>query len=101
MLARAFPDRVAQHAGARGRFRLANGRAAALERSDALAREPFLVVTDITGTAATGKIRAAAAISRDDIEDAVRRPASRLKRRSITTVPPNPSAPAVAVSSTR
>jgi ATP-dependent helicase HrpB len=67
-LARAFPDRVAQAAGARGRFRLANGRAAALEPSDALAAAPFLVVTDITGTAVNGRIRAAATLDRDDIE---------------------------------
>jgi len=67
-LARAFPDRVAQQAGARGRFRLANGRAASLEETDALAREPFLAVTEITGAAATSRIRAAAALTRDDIE---------------------------------
>ncbi len=36
-LARAYPDRVAQQAGARGRFRLANGRQASLEETDALA----------------------------------------------------------------
>jgi len=68
-LARAFPDRVAQASGARGRFRLANGRAASLEPTDALATSPFLVVTDVTGTAANGKIRAAAALAREDIED--------------------------------
>jgi len=68
LLARAFPDRVAQRAGAAGRFRLANGRAAALKESDALARAPFLVVTEVTGAAAAGRIRAAAAIGRDDIE---------------------------------
>jgi len=67
-LARAFPDRVAQASGARGRFRLANGRAASLEPSDALAAAPFLVVTDITGTAVNGRIRAAAPLDRDDIE---------------------------------
>jgi len=67
-LARAFPDRVAQQAGAKGRFRLANGRAASLEASDALAAAPFLVVTEITGGAATGRVRAAAAIGRDEIE---------------------------------
>ncbi|WP_299745765.1 ATP-dependent helicase HrpB [Devosia sp.] len=67
-LARAYPDRVAQAAGARGRFRLANGRQASLDTTDALAAAPFLVVTDITGAAATGKIRAAAAIERADIE---------------------------------
>ena len=68
-LARAFPDRVAQQAGARGRYRLANGRAASLDQTDALAGEPFLVATEITGTSATGKIRAAASLSRDDIEE--------------------------------
>ena len=68
-LARAFPDRVAQAAGARGRFRLANGRAAALEPSDALATSPFLVATEITGVAANGKIRAAVALDRADLED--------------------------------
>jgi ATP-dependent helicase HrpB len=67
-LARAFPDRVAQQAGAKGRFRLANGRAASMEASDALAASPFLVVTEITGGAATGRIRAAAVIGRDEIE---------------------------------
>ena len=68
-LARAYPDRVAQQAGARGRFRLANGRQASLEESDGLASAPYLVVTDITGAAATGRIRAAAAIERATIEE--------------------------------
>lgn len=68
-LARAYPDRVAQQAGARGRFRLANGRQASLEDSDGLASAPYLVVTDITGAAATGRIRAAAAIERATIEE--------------------------------
>ena len=75
-LARAYPDRVAQAAGARGRFRLANGRQASLDETDALAAAPFLVVTDITGAAATSRIRAAAAIDRATIEDALRRPGS-------------------------
>ena len=51
-LARAYPDRVAQQAGGRGRYRLANGRGANLDESDPLAASPFLVVTDITGSAA-------------------------------------------------
>ncbi|MDP2782248.1 ATP-dependent helicase HrpB [Devosia sp.] len=67
-LARAFPDRIAQAAGPRGRFRLANGRQASLETTDALAGQPFLVVTDITGAAATGRIRAAAALDRAELE---------------------------------
>jgi len=68
MLALAYPDRVAQQAGARGRYRLVNGHAASLEETDALAGSPFLVVSDVTGGAATGRIRAAATISRADIE---------------------------------
>ncbi|HTJ63422.1 MAG TPA: ATP-dependent helicase HrpB [Alphaproteobacteria bacterium] len=68
-LARAYPDRVAQAAGARGRFRLANGRAASVEEGDALANAPYLVVADIVGAAATGRIRAAARIDRETIEE--------------------------------
>ncbi len=68
-LARAYPDRVAQAAGARGRFRLANGRAASLEETDSLAAVGYLVVADVTGTAANGRIRAAAAIDLGTIEE--------------------------------
>ena len=67
-LARAYPDRVAQQAGARGRFRLANGRQASLDAADALSAAPFLVVADVTGAAATGRIRAAAALDRPVLE---------------------------------
>jgi ATP-dependent helicase HrpB len=68
-LARAYPDRVAQQAGGRGRFRLANGRGASLEDSDSLSAASFLVVTDVTGSAANGRIRAAAAIDLATIEE--------------------------------
>lgn len=68
-LARAYPDRVAQAAGARGRFRLANGRGASVEETDALAKAQFLVVSDLTGSAANGRIRAAAEIDRATIEE--------------------------------
>jgi ATP-dependent helicase HrpB len=68
-LARAYPDRVAQQAGGRGRFRLANGRAASLDESDSLAATPYLVVTDVTGVAANGRIRAATAVDLETIEE--------------------------------
>src|SRR5690606_31013237 len=68
-LARAYPDRVAQAAGGRGRYRLANGRAGMMEAGEPLSGEPFLVVTDLTGSAANGRIRAAAAIDRGTIEE--------------------------------
>lgn len=67
-LARAFPDRVAQRAGARGRFRLANGRQAQIEESHPLADATFLVVADVTGTATHGRIRAAAALAPETLE---------------------------------
>ncbi|MBJ3786744.1 ATP-dependent helicase HrpB [Devosia sediminis] len=67
-LARAFPDRVAQPAGPRGRFRLANGRQAQLDETHALAGAPLLVVADLTGSATQGRIRSAAALDPADLE---------------------------------
>ena len=67
-LARAYPDRVAQQTGP-GRFRLANGRQARIDETERLAREKFLVITEMTGAAASAHIRAAIAIDRNDIED--------------------------------
>jgi len=69
MLAYAYPDRLAQAAGKPGRYRLANGRAASLPEAHALAKHKYLVVTDITGQAATGRIRAAAPIDIQEIEE--------------------------------
>ncbi|WMT87590.1 ATP-dependent helicase HrpB [Pelagibacterium sp. 26DY04] len=67
-LARAYPDRVAQQT-APGRFRLANGRQARLDETDSLARAPFLVVADMTGSAASAVIRAAIPIDRATVEE--------------------------------
>jgi ATP-dependent helicase HrpB len=66
-LARAYPDRVAQARGARGGFRLANGRGATLEPHEALAGEDWIVVADITGQAANSRIRLAAAIQKEEL----------------------------------
>ncbi|MEJ0024238.1 MAG: ATP-dependent helicase HrpB [Alphaproteobacteria bacterium] len=69
VLATAFPDRVAKaRAGGRGDFVLANGRAATIEASDALARLPFLVVADLTGRADRAAIRFAAPIDEHELE---------------------------------
>ena len=62
LLALAFPDRIAKARGAPGHFLLANGRAAKLEPTDALARQPFLVIAELTGTAAATRIMLAAAL---------------------------------------
>ncbi|MTI43950.1 ATP-dependent helicase HrpB [Roseibium hamelinense] len=69
LLALAYPDRVAQARGARGRYRLANGRGAELPPEDDLAGEPFLVVADIQGKAANGRIVLCAPVTLSEIEE--------------------------------
>ncbi len=68
LLLHAFPDRVALQRGARGRYVMANGRGAELAETERLAGSQMLVVADLTGRAAQGRILAAADISRADIE---------------------------------
>ncbi|WP_347263133.1 ATP-dependent helicase HrpB [Nitrobacter sp.] len=67
MLALAFPDRVARHRG-NGSFVLANGRGASVDPASRLAREPFIAVAELTGTAASGRILLAAPIAQGQIE---------------------------------
>lgn len=68
LLALAYPDRVARaRAPGSGQYLLANGRGAALEPSQRLAREPWLVVADMTGVAQQARITGAAAIGEDEI----------------------------------
>ena len=55
-------------AAADGAFLLANGRGANVDPASALAREPFLAVAELTGTAAQGRILLAAPITLDEIE---------------------------------
>ena len=68
LLASAYPDRIAIARGRRGEFLMANGRAAAVEAHDALAREPFLAVGEIAGRAASARILLAAPLSLAEIE---------------------------------
>jgi ATP-dependent helicase HrpB len=69
LLARAYPDRVAmRRAGTTGQFLLANGRGAAIDATDALARADHLVVADLDGAGRDSRIRLAAPIARADIE---------------------------------
>ncbi|HEY0331809.1 MAG TPA: ATP-dependent helicase HrpB [Rhodopseudomonas sp.] len=67
MLALAFPDRVAKNRG-NGSFVLANGRGAAIDRTAALARAPYIAVAELTGTAANGRILLAAPLTLAEIE---------------------------------
>ncbi len=69
LLALAYPDRIAKNrGGGNGAFLLANGRGGIVEPSSALAREPFLVVAELTGAAAASRIVLAAAITLAEIE---------------------------------
>ncbi len=56
----AYPDRIAKARGGKGEFLLANGRGGRVEATDALARAPFLVVAEMSGTAAATRILLAA-----------------------------------------
>ena len=69
LLALAFPERIAKNrGGAPGAFLLANGRGANIDAASALAREPFLAVAELAGSAAQGRILSAAPIALAEIE---------------------------------
>ncbi len=67
-LAYAYPDRIGRNRGD-GSFQLSGGRGAFLERTEALAREPYLVCCELDDRGGDAKIRLAAAISREAIEE--------------------------------
>ena len=68
LLALAYPDRIAKNRGADGAFLLANGRGANVDPASGLAREPFLAIAEIAGTAAQGRIVLAAPLGLAEIE---------------------------------
>ena len=69
ILALAYPDRIAKNrGGGAGGFLLANGRGGNVDAASPLAREPFLAVAELTGTAAASRIVLAAAITLEEIE---------------------------------
>lgn len=70
-LAQAYPDRVAQARGARGHFRLANGRGGVLEAHERLASASWLVVADLAGQAAHARIRLAVALDTAEVSMAL------------------------------
>ena len=69
ILSLAYPDRVAKARGAPGQFLMANGRAASVEPHDALAREPFLAVAEIAGSAASARILLAAPMTAEAVDE--------------------------------
>ncbi len=69
LLALAYPERIAKNrGGAAGAFVLANGRGAQIDPASALAREPYLAVAELAGSAAAGRILLAAPIAAGEIE---------------------------------
>jgi len=70
LVALAYPDRIAKARGKPGEFLMANGRAAALEPHEALARAPYLAIAEISGRAASARILAAAALTLAEVEAA-------------------------------
>ncbi len=67
LLALAFPERIGKARGAPGQFLLANGRGAALDLAHPLARSPFLVAGELSGSAASARILLAARADEADI----------------------------------
>ncbi|MEX2611094.1 MAG: ATP-dependent helicase HrpB [Gemmatimonadota bacterium] len=68
LLALAYPDRVARRRGGRGRFLLRNGRGAALEPTDDLADQEWLVAPELGGHGAESRIWLAAPLAGDEVE---------------------------------
>jgi ATP-dependent helicase HrpB len=69
ILSLAYPDRIAKNrGGGTGAFVLANGRGGQVDPASNLAREPFLAVAELTGSAASSRIVLAAAITLAEIE---------------------------------
>jgi ATP-dependent helicase HrpB len=69
LLALAYPDRIARNrGGSSGAFLLASGRGGTVDPASGLAREPFLVVAEITGAAGSSRIVLAAPITLAEIE---------------------------------
>ena len=66
----AYPDRIAEHReGSDGRFRLQNGRAAALPSPQLLSDADYLVAAHVDGRRRESRIFLAAPISKDDLVD--------------------------------
>lgn len=71
LLLHGFSDRVAKRQGTTDqghrRYRLANGRGAFVDEHDPLAREPYLVVSDLTGNPQSQRILSAAPVDLDTL----------------------------------
>ena len=69
LLAWAFPDRVARRRDTAGRYLMRNGRGALLDSSDPLAQAEWLVAAELQDDTTDAKIRLAAPVTREEVED--------------------------------
>jgi ATP-dependent helicase HrpB len=67
LLAIAYPDRIARARGNAGQFLLASGRGAQLDAAEALARQRYLVVAELSGSAQATRILAAVALDEAEL----------------------------------
>ena len=70
LLAWAFPDRIGRRRDAAGRYLLRSGRGAVLEAADPLAQAEWLVAAELQDDTTDAKIRLAAPVTREEVEDA-------------------------------
>jgi ATP-dependent helicase HrpB len=68
LLAFAYPDRIGQQRGGRGRFLLRNGRGAAMDAQHNLAGEEFVVAAEVGGHGRDSRIFLGAALQREALE---------------------------------
>jgi ATP-dependent helicase HrpB len=69
LLASAYPDRIAQARGGRGRYVLRAGTEGWLATGDPLAHEPLLAVAEVDGRRSNGRIRLAAPLGADELDE--------------------------------
>lgn len=70
LLAWAFPDRLARRRDAAGHYLLRSGRGATLDTAEPLARDEWLVAAELQDDTGDAKIRLAAPLTRDEIDEA-------------------------------
>jgi ATP-dependent helicase HrpB len=80
LLAWAFPDRIAQSRGSGGRYLLSQGRGAVLADPQSLGQAEFLVVAELDDSDREARIRLAAPLSRDELEDHFQKTIREIKR---------------------
>jgi ATP-dependent helicase HrpB len=68
LTALAYPDRVAQRRGGRGRLRLAGGGGAIIDERESLAAQDFLAIAHLDGAAREARVYLAAPLTLNEIE---------------------------------